>query len=160
MNDIDDILIEMGADPAMRGVASDALRRKAEKLLIERMRTELLTAPAEQLTGWKPWPSPSPLKADGEGRVTIPLPDDFLRLMSLRLSAWERPVTEILQPTHWLYKLQSQRWEGLRGTPRRPLAFAVADKAGRRCLELYSATPGSEVGIMAGWYLPEPKIDH
>ncbi len=154
---LDDLLIQMGADPLMEGSAPETLRRvvgKAEKI---RLNAELLAADRCRLKDWKSL-SPITLTADAEGRVMFTLPDDFLMLMSLRLDCWERPVREVLSPTNWLYRLQSARWTGLRGTPQRPLAFFTCDEEGRPALELFSASPDSSVELVEFKYHPIVEI--
>ena len=93
------------------------------------------------------------LNADSEGRVILTLPDDFLSLLSLRLSGWERPVREVLRPDHWLYRLQAMRWTGLRGSPQRPLAFFTIEDEGHPALELFSSIPDAPVTLEEFRYL-------
>ena len=133
---LDDLLIQMGADPLMEGAAPEALRRAV--MGVRRWKTL----------------SPTTLTADSEGRVIFTLPDDFLMLLSMRLDGWEHPVREVLEPTSWLYRLQSSRWTGLRGTPQRPLAFFTADDEGRLALELFSSAPGLPVELVEFRYQP------
>lgn len=132
------------SDPDMTG----SFGTMADKDLLR-----LLVTPPSRLTGWKTLPELD-LTADAEGRVILPLPDDFLMLLSLRLSNWERPVREVLQPGNWLYRLQSSRWTGLRGTPQRPLAFFSAGDDGQPVVELFSAEPGAVVQLSEFRYLP------
>lgn len=107
--------------------------------------------------GWKSFPAATlntlSLMADAEGRVILTLPDDFLSLLSLRLNGWERPVREVLCPDHWLYRLQSMRWTGLRGSPQRPLAFFTVDDEGHPALELFSSIPDAPVTLEEFRYL-------
>ena len=108
-----------------------------------------------ELQGWKSL-APATYTADAEGRVVIPLPDDFLSLLSLRLSGWERPVREVLEPSNWLYRLQPMRYGGLRGSPSRPLAFFTTDDEGHPALELYSSVPNVAVSLEEFRYLAFP----
>lgn len=88
--------------------------------------------------------------------MTLPLPDDFLLFGSIRMKSWQREVTELLEPSHWLMRLQVSRWKGLRGTPARPLAFlGIAD--GKRVVKLYSSPPGDT--LAEAFYIPAPKIN-
>lgn len=160
MYTIEDLLIESGSDPAMTGKASDALRRKLEREWQARTAETLLTLPVERITGWQPWPDCGQLRSDNNGRVVVTLPDDFLRLLSMRLNCWEQPVTEILAPGHWLRRLQDNRHKGLGGTARHPRAFFTSDNKGRRSLELYGAPPDTIVEIAEAWYLPVPCLNH
>lgn len=60
--------------------------------------------------------------SDGSGNWRVSLPDDYLRLVSVRLSDWERPVTDAITPSHPRYRHLRSRLPGLRGTPSRPAA--------------------------------------
>ncbi len=132
--------------------------------LTERIRANLeecvaqiiLSTPKESLTGWRLLPDDG-LTISDNGSVLLPLPDDFLMLHSIRMSDWEREVTEIHPSDHWLLRLQGSRWHGLRGTPSRPLAFETLSGDGKRALRLYSS--GSGATLASGWYLPVPKIN-
>lgn len=117
----------------------------------------ILVTPPDRLLGWKRLPGQT-LTADSEGRVLLTLPDDFLMLLSLRLSNWERPVREVLRADHWLRRLQSLRWPSLRGTPERPLAFFTVDTACRPALELFSCDPGSTVQLAEFIYYPDSVV--
>ena len=108
-----------------------------------------------QLNGFKRM-APATLQADSEGKVVMTLPEDFLTLLSLRLSSWERPVREVLGPDHWLHRLQATRLQGLRGSPERPLAFFTADDEGRPALELFSSPPDAPDNLVEFIYLPRP----
>lgn len=155
---IDEILRALGADPLLEGAAPtaflEAVKRRAERAAAR----AIMAAPQETLRGWRPLPQTT-LTADQEGRVTLTLPIDFLRLQSVRLNCWERPVCEILMPDHWLRRLQGHRWTGLRGTPERPLAFLTGAGDDGLALELFSADPGERVTVAEGWYMPVPRFD-
>lgn len=109
-----------------------------------------------ELQEWKALEQ-STFTADAEGRVLIVLPDDFLSLLSLRLSGWERPVREVLDSSDWRYRLQSLRHTGLRGSACRPLAFFTVDDEGHPALELYSSTPNAPVFLEEFRYLSLPR---
>ena len=143
----------------MSGKAPDALRRKLEREWQLHAAETLLALPAQRITGWRPWPACNGSTADSNGRVVVALPDDFLRLLSLRLTDWESPVTEILAPGDWRRRLQDRRFRSLGATTRSPKAFFTSDAEGRRCLELFGSAPGTAVEIAEGWYLPIPHLD-
>lgn len=155
---IDEILTALGADPLLEGAAPTAFRNAVMRRAVKVAAQMMMEAPAETLRGWRQLPQAS-LLADGEGKVTLTLPTDFLRLLSLRLNIWHRPVRETLMPDHWLRRLQGHRWTGLHGCPERPLAFLTAADDGCLALELFSADPGETVTIAEGWYMPMPRFD-
>lgn len=59
-------------------------------------------------------------KADNQ-TGTIVLPVDFLRIVSLRLSDWEQPVTELALPSDEIAQLQSNKH--LRGSAAKPVGI-------------------------------------
>lgn len=160
---IDDTLLAMGMNPALcpdyppEGCTGESLRHRLRSNLESAAAKAVLSTPREELTGWKRWPDITAVP-DEEGGVVLTLPSDFLLLHSLRLRGWERSVREILPADSWLRHLQSCRWSGLRGTPRRPLAFATLDDEGHRGIHLFSVPKNSEAQLLSGWYMPRPAM--
>lgn len=69
------------------------------------------------------------------------LPDDFLRLHTLRMKSWSRPIHKSYFPGHPVYDLQQMEWS--RGNKRKPVA--VVDGIGdtdARVLRYYSVDAG------------------
>lgn len=114
------------------------------------------TPPAE-LTGWQLLDDEG-LETLEEGSARLPLPDDFLLLFILRLSGWQRGVTEIRLPGSQAAMMQGSRWAGLRGSRQRPVAVLEASANGGRALRLYGPHD-VPVSIVEGWYMPAPRID-
>lgn len=96
-------------------------------------------------------------KEIGIGRGRLQLPDDFLRLITFKMSDWERAVTTPIFENDRAYKLQSSRFAGLRGNPQKPVVAIVSEPTGL-VLEFWSCTGGSTVTLQRGRYLPIPKI--
>ena len=92
--------------------------------------------------------------ADGVGKIYIP--DDFLRLVSIQLSDWEKPVTVVTTDSNRV-AMQASACDGVHGTPKRPVALYGIDNYGMRCLKLYSTSPESRV--LHALYIPVPKPD-
>ena len=85
------------------------------------------------------------------------LPHDFMRLITFRMSDWERTVYKAITPDDARYALQRQRVKALRGTAQKPVCVIVNRPEGK-ALEFYSCK--SEDAYMAeGTYLPYPEID-
>lgn len=91
------------------------------------------------------------------GKGSIFLPDDFLRLVSFRMSDWERTVYEAISEHDARYALQSSRWGGIRGNPEKPVV-AIVRGSGGKVLEFYSCRDATAT-IAEAHYLPIPKID-
>lgn len=97
-------------------------------------------------------------KAIGKGRGRMQLPDDFLRLVTFKMSDWSRAVTEAISEEDPRYGLQSSRHAGIRGTPERPICALIQEPSGLT-LEFWSCTGGSTVTLQRGRYLKRPKIE-
>ena len=124
-------------------------------LRIEQVAPEAaLATPKELIDNWKPLEG-SELTTMEDGSVMLPLPTDFLRLFSLRLEGWSRPVTDFSLPASVAAVLQSGKCASLRGTSERPVAVLAATAEGR-ALRLYGkhADPPH---LAEGWYLPIPR---
>ena len=93
--------------------------------------------------------------ADGKGFLI--LPRDFMRLVSFRMSDWERTVFEAITESDPEYALQSSRFKGICGNPEKPVVAVVRRSEGK-VLEFYSCKSGNAILIQAS-YLPYPKID-
>lgn len=91
----------------------------------------------------------------GAGRVV--LPDDFMRLVTFRMSDWYMPVTEAITEEDAAYPMQASRYAGVRGNPQRPVVAIVHGATGQE-LEFYSCSAGPGVRVNAARYIPLPKI--
>lgn len=88
----------------------------------------------------------------------ILLPDDFMRLVSFRMSDWERTVYHAISADDPLYKKQSSRYKGIRGNVQKPVC-AIVNRPEGKVLEFYSCNSKNAEIIFAS-YLPYPRIDH
>ena len=115
-------------------------------------------APVSLLDSGKPLSGSISFKeAVGKGRGRLALPDDFMRLITFKMSDWERAVTEPITETDPRYGLQSSRYAGIRGTPQKPVVAIVSEPTGL-VLEFWSCTGGENVKLQRGRYLPIPRI--
>ncbi len=92
---------------------------------------------------------------DGSGFVV--LPDDFMRLVSFRMSDWKRTVFEAIGEGDPRYALQSSKWRGIRGNPEKPVCAIVRRSEGK-VLEFYSCNDMGAT-VEQACYIPVPKID-
>lgn len=106
------------------------------------------------------------LKADGittnvvtneDGSGYLPLPDDYMRLIIFKLTAWKRPVIEAISDTDPKYFLQKSKFLGVRGGVDKPVC-AITTGAESKILEFYSVAPGATVTVEKAKYLPLPSI--
>jgi hypothetical protein len=93
---------------------------------------------------------------DKNGKVTVQLPDDFMRLVAFEMSDWSRGVYEAIEETDPEYSRLQSPWPGVAGSPQRP-AVAIVTKSTGRVLEGYSSD--SSATIEYAIYRPYPVID-
>lgn len=82
------------------------------------------------------------------------LPDDFLRLVTLQMSDWNRPIQTLVNEDSAEYRKQTNRY--LRGTNTKPIG-ALVHQNGVPVAELYSCVTNMAT-IMFGQYVPEPVL--
>lgn len=85
------------------------------------------------------------------------LPDDFMRLLSFRMSDWERTVYNVIPVETTAYQMQSSRYKGIRGNVQKPVC-AVVNRPEGKALEFYSCK-SEDAYVRQAQYLPYPKID-
>lgn len=84
--------------------------------------------------------------SNSNGVCTIILPDDFLRLVMVKLTEWNIPVSIPISVDHPLYRYQYNKYT--RGHQDKPVV-AYVDKADAKILECYSYEKISEVEILS-----------
>lgn len=94
----------------------------------------------------------------GKGPGWTILPNDFNRLISFKMSDWERPVYSAILPNDPLYALQKSRFAGVRGNTQKPVCTIAMRPVGR-VLEFYSCAKGEDVSVDMAVYLPIYKIE-
>lgn len=90
--------------------------------------------------------------SDGSG--TLPLPPDFLRLLTFKMVGWMRPVVTPIYDQDTRYIQQSNRI--LRGGEANPVV-ALCD--GNTRLEYYSSSLGPYAEIEKAKYFPMPSLE-
>lgn len=83
------------------------------------------------------------------------LPAKFMRLVSLKMTDWDRPINTLVNEDSAEYHKQRNKY--LMGTPRRPIG-ALVRRDGGSIMELYSSS-SSSASLDYGLYIPEPDID-
>lgn len=92
-----------------------------------------------------------------DGKGFIILPNDFMRLISFRMSDWRRTVFEAISENDSQYALQSSKWKGICGNPEKPVCAIVRRSEGK-VLEFYSCNDNTAF-VTQATYVPIPKID-
>lgn len=118
-------------------------------------------APARMLTPGSDYASSTTKEfVDSHGMYVVhcTLPDDFYRLLSVKMTDWERPATIIYDDAPE-YALQSSQWEGVRGNPEAPIAALVkSDATCGYSLELYTCEYSEDNSCDKLRYVPTPAI--
>lgn len=92
-----------------------------------------------------------------DGKGFIILPEDFMRLISFRMSDWQRTIYEAITESDPQYALQSSRFKGICGNPEKPVVAVVRRSEGK-VLEFYSCN-SENATVAQATYLPYPRID-
>jgi hypothetical protein len=111
-----------------------------------------LLGPGEPIRATLAWPEGRP----GVGMAILPLPDDCLRLLAVKLTDWKRPA-RIQRETDAEYAWQSSTFTGIRGNPDRPVAVVCQRPTGE-VAELYSSNSRDGVGVDMAQYAPMPQL--
>lgn len=121
-------------------------------------------APRYMLDGGKPFSGDiaweeSPWEEDyKKGRIA--LPDDFIRLISFKMSDWQRAVTDVISEDDPRYEQMQSRYPGIAGSPQSPVcALAHDSEAGDNRLVLEFCSSAEESKVSRAMYLPMPVID-
>lgn len=73
-----------------------------------------------------------------DGHGTLDIPDDWLRLVSLKLKSWQSPLFSLMEPDSKEAQMQASRWT--RGTPQKPKGMiTVSPTSGKRELMYWTA---------------------
>lgn len=129
-----------------------------ESKIVDAVRVVESNAPAYMLDKGKPFADSIGWDAEkGTGSGYVPLPDDFLRLISFQMSDWHRPVTEAITEESPQYAMQKSRFCGIKGNPEKPVAAITKWPIGL-VLEFYSCTGGPSVAVKRARYISLPSI--
>ena len=88
-----------------------------------------------------------------EGGGVLSIPDDFLRLVSLRMKGWNRSVTVAAAEGSDIDRMQRNKYT--RGTATKPVCVLSHDDSGKKILEYFGASDSVEKAL----YMPIPKVD-
>lgn len=136
-----DAIIEGNAVPAAKEIVSVAPAR--------------MLVPGTYDTSYKPTLSQS----NGVYVGTLTLPNNFCRLLAVKMTSWERPA-RIIYDDDVEYALQKSKWPGLRGNAEDPVAVLVKDGEGGTCgyeLELYTSKTDTDT-LEYCRYCPMPSV--
>lgn len=87
---------------------------------------------------------------------SIELPNDFMRLITFKMSDWDYAVTSAISEDDPTYAQQKSRFGGIRGNTQKPVV-AITNQETGLVLEFYSCN-SDDATIDRARYLPLPKI--
>lgn len=91
-----------------------------------------------------------------EGFAVV-LPNDFFRMISVKMDKWTHPVQKFVGYNDYTYMLQRSKFAGIKGNIEEPVCAIVQGRYGLQ-LEIYGAPDPDELVFDHALYLPEPKI--
>lgn len=86
--------------------------------------------------------------------ITLKTNINFLRLVTLKMSEWARPIQTLFGEDGAEYRKQGNKF--LMGTPNRPAGFLLHEAGGEGLIELYSVSSSSPT-LQSGMYISEPE---
>lgn len=89
--------------------------------------------------------SASSIAPDDEGKCILPVPDDFVSLIAIKLSNWKRTCITAFDMNSEEYKCQSNPYT--KAGCYKPVCIMGYDNSGNRVLMLYSAASKSDVKL-------------
>jgi len=114
-----------------------------------------MAAPTHLLTNEYSFAGGVKWNEDGKSGYVV-LPEDFMRLVVMKMSDWERSVYQAISEGDGEYDVQFSRWAGLRGTPQKPVCAIVMRPEGL-VLEFWSSK-NSSATMSRALYLPVPTV--
>lgn len=97
------------------------------------------------------------VRPDSDGVVTIPLPDNFLRLAEVKMSDWKYELRDVSASDSETLAMQYCGVEGIFGNSQRPVALFGHTLSGQRCIKLFSSDVSAS--LEKALYYPVPQID-
>lgn len=91
-------------------------------------------------------------RTDGGGKLSVP--EDFLRLVSLKMKEWNRSVTVVAGEGSDIELMQRNKYT--RGTAMKPVCVMAFDASGKKVIEFFGA------GSAIDWalYMPIPVVEN
>jgi hypothetical protein len=146
---------EVNANEQMEGysdVESSNVNNLIAACINEGYRLTMLSAPQSMLEGKK---AESVTLSINEKKVgTLSLPNDFLRLVNVRLDSWISSCSNFITEDDPMYRMQSNDW--ICGNPQSPVVAVVDTDEGKK-LELYKAS-SEEDKLKVFTYIPIADI--
>ena len=89
----------------------------------------------------------------------VRMPDDFLRMVSVKMSGWLRGAVDVAFPGSAGWERQWSAESGIAGCPERPRAYLDADGSGLLLRLVGSESESDSLEWLSGWCVPEADND-
>lgn len=132
------------------------LEEQIKHCVEEAAETVIKAAPARLLDGVRCL-LPQEISLLGSTRGYIVLPADFLRLLKVKLSCWDRPIYEASEEDGFSHRTMGLKSAGLQGTKMAPRA-AIVSRGEGLTLELQGGGIGTAT-MEEGLYIRRPRLD-
>lgn len=126
-----------------------------ESKVVDAVRTVESTAPTHLLDNGKDIGGTVVWNSDKSSGY-IMLPDDFMRLVSFKMSDWHRALFAAITPESPEYALQYSPFPGLRGNPQKPVCALVMHSKGM-ALEFFSCKDDEQT-VAQAQYIGMPGL--
>lgn len=123
--------------------------------ILHAIRTVSLTSPVSMLSD-APAFSSGTITWKEPGCGSIPLPDNFLRLVAFKMNDWSKVVTEVIYETDAAYSEQKSKYSGVRGNTIKPVC-AIIQTDTEQSLEFYSCD-SNNAAVAIYKYIPLPSV--
>lgn len=130
----------------------DIIRSK----LPDAIRIVLENAPAWMVEGKPMSVQPSWLSSKSDGTGFIKMPDDFLRILKIKMEGWTVAVDEPVQDGTPV--AIRQKCKHTRGNPIKPVCVLTINGTGNVVLEYYSVEPGRTAKVEYAIYVAKPTL--
>ena len=132
----------------------DIIRNKITEAAMRILRE----APLRMIDGTVTLPEPVTIEDEDSVpiRAVIRLPDDYLRLVIVKMSDWKTPLRVAVLDTSDIYQTVTSEFDGIRPNQYRPLAVETEDADGP-ILELWGSSDAEAV-LEQGRYIGQPRV--
>ncbi|MDE5789653.1 MAG: hypothetical protein K2H96_00290 [Muribaculaceae bacterium] len=160
---VESVLVRLDESPAVLDDAVEYgspwfdLRALIRSVMVEASERVILTADSCDFGEWLPLSGVAVKMGtqDISSGSILRLPDDFMRLVYIRMSDWSENVTRIADSRDVAVSLR-RHWLRRGGANHNTLAVALTYHDGGRALEIFGSATGSSVE--EGGYIPRPRL--
>lgn len=137
---------------------SDPLNLIINAILDEAAKRVLFNAPLHFLDPVKGETATGTADADDDKIGYIPLADNFVRLVSLKMADWKREVTEAINTSDKRYRIQRNKYiRGGIAKPKAVFSFRTIESEHKRVLEYYSVDESHSIDWL--YYIQETNAE-